>query len=395
MNPLRAAAPSVELEKEIPVVVEASDDASAQKPQGDMADMLARIKLPGRKEVMPGAPQRAPAPAAKMYDTALGAMIPPRAPEKRSEPRFVNTSLSAETLPISRAPSEEQKKSLTSVHTLRDDLQHVVRDQKMSLVKAVALEEERKQKKESPAPVAPSKRNLGMAFGALFTVIVLTAGGYGAYLIWDVRSQSIPDSGPSLMYAETTVELPVGTRSGADLKRLMSEGRRERAPLGSITRIVPTISDEPGLATKERESTISELLERIEATAPDELARALRGDFFFGFHAADTMTPVFVIPVLAFERAFGAMLEWEGSLNPDLAPIFNPVPIQRLDQNGLLTTRKFEDAVIRNYDVRVLLNDDGTIALYYSFPTRDILVIGESPSSFIEVLSRLRANRQL
>ena len=50
---------------------------------------------------------------------------------------------------------------------------------------------------------------------------------------------------------------------------------------------------------------------------------------------------------------------------------------------------------MRNYDVRVLKNDAGGIELYYSFPTQNILIIGESPYSFTEILSRLRAERKL
>ena len=50
---------------------------------------------------------------------------------------------------------------------------------------------------------------------------------------------------------------------------------------------------------------------------------------------------------------------------------------------------------MRNYDVRALKDDDGTIQLYYSFPTRNVLIIAESPFSFTEILSRLRADRRL
>ncbi len=50
---------------------------------------------------------------------------------------------------------------------------------------------------------------------------------------------------------------------------------------------------------------------------------------------------------------------------------------------------------MRNYDVRALKDDAGQIQLYYSFPTRDILIIAESPYSFGEILSRLRADRRL
>jgi len=50
---------------------------------------------------------------------------------------------------------------------------------------------------------------------------------------------------------------------------------------------------------------------------------------------------------------------------------------------------------MRNYDARALKDDAGQIQLYYSFPTRNILIIAESPYTFAEVLSRLQAERRL
>ena len=89
------------------------------------------------------------------------------------------------------------------------------------------------------------------------------------------------------------------------------------------------------------------------------------------------------------------MLEWEDVMSSDLTPIFTPVPGTRLGGGGLIEKRQFEDLVMRNYDVRALTDDAGTIQLYYSFPTRNILIIAESPYSFAEILSRLRAERKL
>ena len=75
--------------------------------------------------------------------------------------------------------------------------------------------------------------------------------------------------------------------------------------------------------------------------------------------------------------------------------MFTPVSTQTSGANGLPAVRSFEDTVMRNYDVRALKDDSGQIQLYYSFPTRNVLIIAESPYSFSEILSRLRADRKL
>ena len=71
------------------------------------------------------------------------------------------------------------------------------------------------------------------------------------------------------------------------------------------------------------------------------------------------------------------------------------VPALVTDSSGLPETRAFIDAVLLNYDVRELKDDSGNIVLYYSFPTPNLLVIAENPSTFAEVLSRLEAQREL
>ena len=167
--------------------------------------------------------------------------------------------------------------------------------------------------------------------------------------------------------------------------------------LGAIVHIVPTSSqtDANGTAA-EQAMGIGEFLTAIEAQATPELIRSLRGDFFLGLHqTVEKRSPVLVIPVTSYERAFAGMLAWEPTVNANLSPIFTFIPPLTTDEKGLFVERQFEDSLINNYDVRVLRDDAGAIQMMYSFPTRTMLIIAESPYSFTEVLSRLRASRQL
>ena len=72
-----------------------------------------------------------------------------------------------------------------------------------------------------------------------------------------------------------------------------------------------------------------------------------------------------------------------------------PLPAATVDESGVPVTRVFKDDIMRNYDVREMKDDSGNVELYYSFPTPNILVIGESPYTFNEVLSRLQSARKL
>ncbi|MBI2088133.1 MAG: hypothetical protein HYT78_05230 [Deltaproteobacteria bacterium] len=148
-------------------------------------------------------------------------------------------------------------------------------------------------------------------------------------------------------------------------------------------------------APVQRPATLKEFFKALGTHAPDDLLRALSDTYFFGIHTVDKNAPVFVIPVVSYSRAFEGMLAWESSMNADLVPLFTAVPALRRDENDLPILRTFEDTVMNNYDVRQLKDDAGEVVLYYSFPTTQLLVIAESPYSFVEILSRLQAGRRL
>ncbi|OGG52435.1 hypothetical protein A2851_05325 [Candidatus Kaiserbacteria bacterium RIFCSPHIGHO2_01_FULL_53_29] len=310
--------------------------------------------------------------------------------------------------------AERGAESVAAVHTLKNDLQSVVREKKLSLVKAVSLEEDRRAsgkvpEEESAGTMQRSRRTFGIIFSIVLLCVVGGGAIFGVYTIQQQHSGqvAIPNTS-SLLFAETTVLLSLDEQSPSNLKRTLGEGRSaSTGTLGSITRILPIVSaeaqasvDESGSASARgsgatRPATFAELMQALGAHAPDGLIRALSDDFFFGIHTVDKNAPVLVIPVTSYDHAFAGMIAWEATMNADLAPAFTAVPMLTTDQNGLPTRRTFQDLVMRNYDVRALKDDAGTIELYYSFPTQNILIIAESPYSFAEVLSRLQAGRKL
>lgn len=301
-----------------------------------------------------------------------------------------------------QSTTESERPIVVPVHTLRDDIQHVVRDSKMSLVRAATLEEDRRLKEDQSAPENPgqaqrSSRTKGVLFAAaLFIALGLAAIG-GVVLVMQQQAASpVQSQTPSLIFAEQNLLLPIDSASAGGLKQQVAQLRvGQPGSLGSITRIIPTVSTTTDGSSTTRPATTQEFFEALALSAPEELTRALGEDLFFGMHSADKNAPVFVIPVLSYEHAFAGMLAWERSLNGDLAPIFTPLSLYKTGADGIPRERLFQDAVIRNYDTRTLSDDNETIELYYSFPSPNILVIAESPYTFAEVLNRLRAQRRL
>ncbi len=372
--------------------------AEFAKEQEAIANILKEIKLPERR--MP----ETPAKESKVFDTTLGAVPPQRAVSPKKEPAPAAPSAASATPAGEPAKQGEGLASsiVSPLRTLKNDLQKIIRVKKISLVRAAALESQKRrgsaEEEREVVSAVRSRRSRGVLFAAALLVILGGAAFLGVFLIMEERSPApSASSQSSLLFAENGVPFPLDNTSSIDLKRLLAQARKGGGgTLGSITRIIPVVTEtsEEDVMT-ERTASLEEFLRALGARVPEELFRALPDDFFFGLHTVDENAPLFVIPVLSYERAFAGMLRWEETMNADFSPVFTPVPDQVLGAGGLPEKRRFEDVVMRNYDVRVLKDDAGMIELYYSFLTRELLVIAESPYSFTEILSRLRAERKL
>ena len=346
--------------------------------QADIAKILADAKLPERRPDFRGA--------------ADSREAPPATPSTRPE-----------TAPATRPPLPERKDDgpVVPVRTLHHDLQSVVADTKLSLVQAAALEEDKRAHRE-PEPVSAqtdrTRHYTGpIMLGASLLGFGLLLLGAIAFIISEQTVGSDTQYGTSMIFSEQVAAFPL-LPNPQDIKRSLASARAAGGlTLGSITRLVPTTQDsdpETG-APIEREATAQEFLRALDIRIPDELMRTLGDEFFFGFHTVDEQAPLLVFRVSSYERAFGGMLSWEKTLNADLSPFFTSLSPLVRNSEGLIVDRTYSDAVMQNYDVRTLKDDSGVIQLYYSFPTRSLLIIAESPYSFPELLSRLRAERKL
>ena len=304
-------------------------------------------------------------------------------------------------------PPKKERPVVVSLHTMKDDLAEAVATQRLSAVRVASLEADRRATRapkneplpeiaRAKRPAAPRNRRAVLLIGMIFVCIVLGAAAlFAAYLVTQ-KQTSVPVASTGILFAEQQTALPLGSQGVAGIKQTLSSMLTSQSGgAGSILQITPVILGASGQPT--RKATLEEFLRAMGAKAPDDLLRSISNDFFFGIHAADAPSAVFVIPVTSYDHAFAGMLAWERTMDQDLAPLFRQV--NPYTTNGSTTTepvaRTFEDAVMRNYDVRVLRDDDGSVALYYSFPSPSLLIIASSPYTFPEVLSRLQAARKL
>jgi hypothetical protein len=331
----------------------------------------------------------APLPAEDAAGQRAAATAPDATPEKRPA-STTPTPNAAGAAPA--AATAQLAPRISSVHTLKDDLQGVARDQKISVVRAAALEQDKRRGTERLQLEARPSRLKGILLTSLVLLALGCAALFGVYYFVARSSATAPSPSQngSLVFAESSVALSLDGTTASTLKQQLAQAREHAGNLGSITRIIPTVSD----GALARAATFSEFMSAVGAHPPDDLLRALSDEFFLGLHTVDKNAPVIIVPVLSYERAFAGMLSWETTMNADLSPFFTAVP-QFVLKDGIPTQRTFTDSVFRNYDVRTLSDDAGQIELYYSFPSRDVLIIAESPYTFTEILTRLQARSAL
>ena len=379
----------------------------------DISTLLQATKLPARrldattaqKKAIPLTPSHAPFGAVADSMPQYVPATPPAALRREQEPP-IDMVLSAAAEAISEAtatpefPAPETPSPVVSLHTMKGDLQDAVKRDHISTVRAAAMEAQKRAETQAPPAVAPviarkSHRTLFLTVSIFVFLSLGSAALYAAYFV-TTQTRSPAAHSSSILFAEQQTALPLDGKRADELKQslatmTLSQGNGN----GSILQIIPVISDTG--TTQTRAATLQEFLYAIGVHPPDELLRALSSQFFFGIHATDIPSPVFVIPVISYDHAFAGMLSWEPDIDGQLAPLFKQVSpyLPAVSTSSMPVARTFEDAVMRNYDVRVLKDDTGSVVLYYSFPNPNILIIAASPNTFPEVLSRLQAQRRL
>lgn len=385
------AVPAVSAAEKAP----ATPPTPAEPEKNNFAKILEEVKLPERRDFK-GIADTSKTPPPETDAAILEEHIIKRSTEAPA------AAAPAADAPQTEAPSQQNERSsaiVAPVRTLKDDLQTVVREQKISLVHAATLEEEKRHGQEHLAPEQKeirahrSRRAIGIIFASCIFVLLGAGAIFGVFYVAQQQRSIPPAPQSSILFAEQTVAFALDNQKPQDLKSSLAQARtKQLGSLGSIARVVPTIlSTSTG---QEVPATVSQFFSALGMEPPQGLMSAIGPNFFFGFHVVDTNAPLLIIPVTSYDHAFAGMLAWEPTMDRDLAPVFTAVSMTTAT-SGIPVQRTFRDTVMRNYDVRELTDDSGNVVFYYSFPTPNILVIAQSPYSFTEILSRLQAQREL
>ncbi len=295
------------------------------------------------------------------------------------------------------------KRKLSSLRSYQGDMAEFIRDKNQSTISITLKEKERKEerKKEEELVQAPKKaKALGGGFKTNLTSLtlslVLLAGGIVAvlYII-----QFVGDDSPANVVTATKI-IPYNNEvilANQNSKNIGEEFAKLRVENG--TNIVK-ISDSNGEVLQDA----GNFLEFLDITLPGTLARTLGDEYVVGVISQNGEKSNFlVIKINDFGRAFSGMLEWEKTMEEDLA-FFNVeiAPVAPTDTmistttsaiaTSTSTTTKvvslqpptvkdifnWKDLIIKNKDTRGLVNQKNQAKIAYTFLDKNTILITDS-----------------
>ena len=246
-------------------------------------------------------------------------------------------------------------------------------------------EKEREQKRHS----VKNSKNILISFLA----VLFVAAGIGivalSFIIVSDRQEAAAIKDGFLVVPQPLIQsdfqreiyIPSPTRS--NLTRAIAKDIEETAiPIGDIKHIY-VVQD--GTDTPKELTTTQSLLAIIEAKVPSALTRALDPVFMYGTYSSAELSPFIIFTTSSFSTAYAGLLEWEKDIIRDLTPLFTD------DLDGV--SGNFQDVVLQNTDVRVVLDSRGEVLFGYGFlQDKETLVMFDNRNALREIITRSQRN---
>lgn len=320
-----------------------------------------------------------------------------------------NATLTPQTPPTPAIPTpapqpvDPKTAPISPLQTYKSDVATVIQQKNISVVSMAAAEAERLgQNRGMLENIQATDWNKVKNAALLICGVVLIVGAVAGLSYAILRPtpslpQQISAKTPFITVDDTQVLLvPKAQWDRATVMQNLNEIKNKTdISLGLISRdYVAQASTTPDKDAIPPAATIQALLGLIAPNAPNTLLRSFEpNQYLLGVHMFDGAQPFLIAKVDSYEQAFSGMLEWERTMQQELAPYFTRVPHQRLNGSApapqaTFLPGAFRDKVVANHDARVILSDAGDILLLWTFLDRNTLVITTADTTLGEIISR-------
>ncbi|MFM2415214.1 MAG: hypothetical protein RI911_907 [Candidatus Parcubacteria bacterium] len=286
------------------------------------------------------------------------------------------------------------------IHTLKYDVQDLVKKKKVSMIRAVALENDRSANAQTisrPIAQAQHHSNVGVyILSTLFFFLGAIAIGAVIYAQGMKTEQRQAESQQllaqnALLFFEHQKQFDVTDLQSYELKGGLAQIREQlTATLGSITMI--QLTERPYDVTSGQYYTravdLSGFFKILKPRLPKQLASTLNpSEYMLGVHTSDETSPFLLLVGSSYDTSFAGMLAWEASLAKDLSPFFPNRGATSLSANA----SRFEDLAIDNIDARVLRAPNKKVRVLYAVLEKNVIAITNNIYTLKEIAARLHA----
>lgn len=309
--------------------------------------------------------------------------IAPVAPESEME------IISAKEEALGMGYKSGDDTEIKRLRTYKEDVAEALKREKTTVVKMV-LDEQRRKEGLAEIPAGSPKKNALLTWLSII-LLVLGGGTIGAiYVFKKTDEATINKSGgkiASLIFAENEQKISVtDAGSGRFGKLIKTEVIGADIRLDTIENLYFTeIGNVVSSKGEPLETGIgsARLWGALGINLPPVLLRSLSDEFMFGIHAWNGNQSFIILKNDFYENAFAGMLKWEESMAKDLLPIMTNRPADSF------FGEPFRDLVIKNRDIRGIVDENGEPVLMYTFVNRETVVIATHKDTLNEVISRL------
>lgn len=311
--------------------------------------------------------------------------------------------LNVESTPIAGMMQHEQNMSAVPkeavIHTLKYDVQDLVKKKKVSMIRAVALENDRSANAQTiNRPIDLNKRqsNVGVyVLSTLFFILGIIAIGAVIYAQGKRSEQEQVESDQllsqnTIVFYEHQQQFDITDLQPYELKGGLAQLREKlAATLGSFTLIQMTLRPYDAASGQyfTRYATLQDIVNTMKPRIPKQLATILYQEYMFAVHTTEENTPVIFLVADSYDTAFAGMLAWEPTLAQDITPFFPSRGATALNAGSA----KFEDMAVDNIDARVLRAPNKKVRVLYAVLEKNVIVITNNIYTLKEAAARLHA----
>jgi hypothetical protein len=306
--------------------------------------------------------------------------------------------------PISVTPEIKKTEGKSIVRTYKDDIEAAIKENHLSSINIAVAENEKNRNREKDKLPDDSNgsnysRNKLIIFISLFLIVVGIAGVGITYLIKNKGNTTIttPQILSSFITTEYKDELKTDTViKGKFINALSSRLNDTQIPVNNLYNIYLTTTS---TSTTRKILNSNDFIKLAGFKMPDIIKRTILPDFMVGMFSFGENFPFIIFRSSYFENAYAGMLDWEKDLEKDVQVLFRLSGYENsgniLSELSAPNTKKFEDLVIVNKNVRLIRNEKGEIILLYAIIDKETIIITVNERTFKEIVDRLNKEKGL